>query len=76
MALSREASYTGRGDCGKYRFVSFGVFYIWLTSTETLVVGCLMTRQHACVCQGQICTDNFTCCQTEIEVADQTFYLT
>ena len=28
------------------------------------------------VSQGQICTDSFTCCDTEIEVADQTFYLT
>ena len=25
---------------------------------------------------GRICTDNFTCCHTEIEVEDQTFYLT
>ena len=28
------------------------------------------------VSQGWICIDNFTCCHTEIEVADQTFYLT
>ena len=28
------------------------------------------------VSQGRICSDNFTCCHTEIEVADQTFYLT
>ena len=26
--------------------------------------------------QGQICLDNFKYCHTEIEVADQTFYLT
>ena len=26
--------------------------------------------------QGPICSDNFTCCHTEIEVADPTFYLT
>ena len=25
--------------------------------------------------QGRICSDNSTCCHTEIEVADQTFYL-
>ena len=25
--------------------------------------------------QGRICSDNFTCCHTEIQVADQTFYL-
>ena len=28
------------------------------------------------VSQGRICSDNFTCCHTEIEVADQTLYLT
>ena len=31
-------------------------------------------QQHACV--SWICSDNFMCCHTEIEVADQTFYLT
>ena len=40
------------------------------------MVGCLTSQQHASVSQGRICTDNFTCCHTEIEVADQTFYLT
>ena len=28
------------------------------------------------VSQGRICSDNFTCCHTDIEVADQTSYLT
>ena len=41
-----------------------------------LLFGCLMSQQHASVSQGRICTDNFTCCHTEIEVADPTFYLT
>ena len=41
-----------------------------------LLVGCLTSQQHATVSPGRICTDNFTCCHTEIEVADQTFYLT
>ena len=41
-----------------------------------LFVGCLMSQQHASVSQGRICTDNFTCCHTEIEAADQTFHLT
>ena len=41
-----------------------------------LLVGCLTSQQHASVSQGRICTDNFTCCHTEIEVADQTFHLT
>ena len=41
-----------------------------------LFVGCLTPQQHASASQGRICTDNFTCCHTEIEVADSTFYLT
>ena len=40
------------------------------------LVGCLTSQQQASVFQGRICTDNFTCCHTETEVADQTFYLT
>ena len=41
-----------------------------------LFVGCLMSQQQASVSQGRICSDNFTCCHTEIEVADPTFCLT
>ena len=41
-----------------------------------LLVGCLTSQQQASVSQGRICTDNLTCCHTEIDVADQTFYLT
>ena len=41
-----------------------------------LFVGCVMSQQHASVSQGRICSDNFTCCRTDIEIADQTFYLT
>ena len=41
-----------------------------------LFVGCLTSQQQASVSQGRICSDNFTCCHTEIEVADQTVYLT
>ena len=40
------------------------------------LVGCLMSQQQASVSQRRICLDNFTCCHTEIEIADQTFYLT
>ena len=32
-----------------------------------------MSQQHANVSQGQICSDNSTCCHTEIEIAAQTF---
>ena len=41
-----------------------------------LLVGCLTSQQHASVSQGRICTDNFTCCHTEIEAADPAFHLT
>ena len=40
------------------------------------LVACLTSQQQASVSQERICSDNFTCCHTEIEVADQTFYLT
>ena len=46
-----------------------GLFVCWL-------VGCLTSQQHVSVSQGRICSNNFTCCHTEIEVADPTFYLT
>ena len=38
--------------------------------------GCLTSQQHASVSQGRICSDNLTCCHSEMEVADPTFYLT
>ena len=41
-----------------------------------LLVGCLTSQPQASVSQGWICSDNLTWCHTEIEVADQTFYLT
>ena len=41
-----------------------------------VLVGCLMSQHHARISQGRICLDKCTCCHTEIEVADQTFYLT
>ena len=39
------------------------------------MVACLTSQQHAGVSQGRICSDNFTCCHTEIKVADPIFYL-
>ena len=41
-----------------------------------MLVFCLTSQQQASVSQGRICTNNLTCCHTEIEVADHTFYLT
>ena len=46
------------------------------TWTRDLFVGCLTSQQQASVSQGRIFSDKFTCCHTEIEVADQTLYLT
>ena len=57
----------------------FEPFFYWLKPLNRwllLFVGCLTSQQHASVFQGRICSDNFTCCHTEIEVADPTFYLT
>ena len=39
-------------------------------------VVCFTSQQHACVSQERICSDKLTCCHTEIDFADQTFYLT
>ena len=44
--------------------------------SSVLFVGCLTSQQYASVSRGRICSDNFTCCHTEIKAADQTFYLT
>ena len=41
-----------------------------------LFIGCLASLQHASVSQGQIREDNSTCCHTEKQTADTTFYLT
>ena len=49
-------------------------FHFIITYT-CFFVGCLMFQQQASVSQGRICADNFTCCHTEIEAADQTIYL-
>ena len=52
------------------------VFFFFFFFLFCLLVGCLTSQQHASVSQGRICSDKFTCCHTEIEVADPTFYLT
>ena len=54
-------------------FVSWRGSFSWFVC---LLVGCFTSQQQARVSQGRIYLDNFTCCHTEIEVADQTFYLT
>ena len=64
----------GRGRRGHEICTSFSSAGVgWLVAC---LLACLTSQQHACVSQGRICSDNFTCCHTEIEVADPTFYLT
>ena len=41
-----------------------------------LFVSCLAFQQDTSVFQGRISSEKFTCCHTEIQVADPTFYLT
>ena len=52
--------------------------YYWLNSfwAVLLLVGCLTSQQHVSVSQGRICSDMFTYCHTEMEVADSTVHLT
>ena len=45
-------------------------------SNVCLSVRCLAAQQHASVSQRRVRSDNFTCCHTETEIADQTVYLT
>ena len=58
--------YSGNGVVGQSKL---------LESSLGLFVGCFTSQQQASVSQGRICSDNCTCYHTEIEVADQTFYL-
>ena len=62
-------------DRESWRTLAEGYFLQW-KDTVCLFVGCLTSQQQASVSQGRICSDNLTCCHTEIEVADPTFYLT
>ena len=45
-------------------------------AARLLFAGCLTSQQRASVYRGRICSVNFTCCYTEIEVVDHTIYLT
>ena len=61
-----DAFYLSRPSLCKIKNKKKGLCVCWL-------VGCLTSLQHASVFQGRMCSDNFTCSHTEIEVADQTF---
>ena len=56
--------------------VVIAVFFFCLFVCFLLLLTCLTSQQHASVSLGRFCSDNFTCCNAEIEVADQNFYLT
>ena len=43
---------------------------------QRLFVGCLTSQQQASVILGWICSNKFMHCHTEVQAADQTFYLT
>ena len=60
---------------GCYSFLVYCVFGL-LFLPGILFVGCLTSQQHTCASQRWICSDKFMYCHTEIEVADQTFYIT
>ena len=67
--------------CARCKFALSHTFLNWLDNSwcpdrQLLFVDCLTSQQHVSVSQGRICSDNFTCCHTEIEVLDQTFHLT
>ena len=51
----------------------------WLVEAKNnerqLFVVCSMPHQNASASQGQISSDNCMCCHTEIDFADQTFFI-
>ena len=51
-------------------------FTRWNSGAASSDGGCLTSQQHTSVSQGRMYSDKYTCCHAEIEVADQTFYLT
>ena len=61
--------------CCAFAIRSFSKVSATPGSLVCLFVGCLTSQQQASVSEGRICSDNFTCCHTETEVADPTFYL-
>ena len=63
-------------DLGLIPAFAGGLFHGAVIPVFVCFVACLTSQQQASVSQGQVCSDNFTCCHTEIEVADPTFYLT
>ena len=77
-SLTRQMHWEAWGSFLTRTDQSISSFMYWRKEgwRNLLLVGCLTSQQHASVSQGRICTDNFTCCHTEMEAADQTFHLT
>ena len=75
VALLHYLSHTCEHSQGRARQASLaGMYRHW----RGIVVCWLLNVPATCysVSQGRICSDNFTCCHTKIEDADQTFYPT
>ena len=70
---SSHGSFSARNELNRPRPWSSGEE---LASVCLFVVGCLTSQQQASVSQGRICSDNFTYCHTEIQVADPPVHLT
>ena len=47
-----------------------------LKMVKLVIVKLIHTRVRTRVSQGRVCSDKLTCCHTETEAADQTFYFT
>ena len=62
-----SAEFTSSGKCQPLRVTKGPSFS---RTGISLLAGCLTSQQHASVSQGWICSENLTCCHTEIEVAD------
>ena len=72
-----SCSYLTQKDGADYRYQNqITIVTSAIIIVISMFVGCLTSQQQASVSRGRICSDNFTCCHTEIEVADPTLHLT
>ena len=66
---------SGSNECCTIVMIVIHTGTAFVTRLVCWLVGCLTSQQQTNVSQGRICSDNFTGCHTEIEVADPAFYL-